>query len=111
MANAMPNRLTYSWIANAAGAPGHKRAILLLMPMPRAMEIHRIVSETNAVARERYQYTLGLSPIREVARRGSQAGSSRMAASTPVRMASMIKRKDSNVIEDSSNSFSTGGVG
>src|SRR5262245_55960312 len=98
-------------MANAAGAPGHRRAILLVMPSPSAIESHKILSETKAVPRERYQYTFGSVPVREAAMFGSQAGSIKIAASRPKIMANRIKRKNWILTEDSySFSKETGGV-
>ncbi len=97
-------------MANAAGAPGQRRAILFEMPTPNAIEIHKILSDTNAVARERYQYTFGSVPVSEVAMFGSQVGNTRIAAVKPTIIASMIIRKNW-MLTDDSNSFSTGGVG
>ena len=92
-AKASPSRLTYSWTAKAAGAPGQRRAILLVGRIPSAMEIHRMLSETNAVARERYQYTFGSVPASDAAMLGSQLGIAVIAASKPTIMASMNHQK------------------
>src|SRR6266487_602331 len=104
-----PNRLTYSWMAKAAGAPGHSRAILFEMPIPKAMESHKMLSETKAVARERYQNTFGSVPISDVAMLGSHVGSNKIAVIKPTIMASMIIRKNW-MLTDDSYSFSAGGI-
>src|SRR6186713_1238453 len=97
-------------MAKAAGAPGQRRAILLVMPIPRAIESQRMLSETKAVARERYQNTFGSAPASDAAMLGSQAGSSKVAASKPTIMAIRIIRRNWILTEDS-YSFSTGAGG
>src|ERR1051325_2538558 len=97
-------------MANAAGAPGQRRAILLVMPSPSAIESHKMLSETNAVARERYQNTFGSVPVRDFAILGNHVGSTRIAAVRPTIIAIMIIKKNW-ILTDDSYSFSTGGVG
>src|SRR3989304_6296770 len=98
-------------MAKAAGAPGHRRAILFVMPSPRAMESHNRLSETNAIARDRYQYALGSAPPSEKARLGIQVGSNTIATSKPTAMAIMNSKNVWILTDDSNSLVSEGGTG
>jgi hypothetical protein len=58
------------------------------------METDKRVNETNAVARERYQYIFGLSLPRENAMFGKKVGSNKAAVSKPRMMANKNRKND-----------------
>jgi hypothetical protein len=68
------------------------------------MEIHNRESETKAVARERYQYALGLSLPSENAMFGKNVGSNTTATSNPTMVANKNSKNDWMLTEDSLNS-------
>jgi len=85
--------------------PGHKRAILLVIPKPNAIESHRSDKETNAVARDKYQYAFGPSPLNENAKFGKTKGSNNTAINNPITDAKRKSRNDWMLIDDSLKSF------
>jgi hypothetical protein len=84
--------------------PGHKRANLLVIPKPNAMESQSRDKDTNAVARERYQYAFGASPLKENAMFGKKIGSNKTATSNPTTPAKRNNTNDWMFTEDSNSS-------
>src|SRR6478735_9337046 len=85
--NPSPSKLVNWCRSKAVNAPGHTRAILLLISSPLAIDIHRRTNATIALARDRYQKTCGSVAAIDPPSTGTHTGMVTRASAVPATMA------------------------
>src|SRR5438045_6017049 len=83
-ANTRPRRLVNWCKSKAVKAPGQMRATLLPIISPLAIENQSSAKDVKALARDRYQNTLGSAPARDAARDGTHRGIVKNATPVPM---------------------------